>query len=220
MCGRFVQTKKARDHARLLTIREEEMETPRPETWNLAPSTRSLVVRLQPDGLTSSWLSWGFQTSPTAALKPINARIETAASKQLFREAWKTRRCVVPADGWYEWKDEHKRKQPYYFSSKNGDPLFFAGLWVGETFATLTTAADGDLAKIHDRRPVAFGVDRGREWIEQLPQSEGSVVARAIPSDEIIFHPVSTVVSSPRNDGPELIQAVSVEDESRLGDLL
>ena len=204
MCGRFVQTQRARDHAKLLTHREE-MEAPRPETWNLAPSTRSLVIRSLNDGLTSSWLTWGFQTSPTAALKPINARIETAASKQLFREAWKTSRCVVPADGWYEWQQTRQGKQPYYFSQKNGDPLFFAGLWVGDTFATLTTAADGDLAKIHDRRPVAFGVDRGQEWIEQLPLSEGSVVARAIPSEEIIFQPVSTVVSSPRNDGPELI---------------
>jgi putative SOS response-associated peptidase YedK len=178
------------------------------------------VIRTQPDGLTSNWLSWGFQTSPTASLKPINARIETAASKQLFRNAWKTRRCVVPADGWFEWKEERHRKQPYYFYPKNGDPLFFAGLWVGESFAIVTTAAEGDLAKIHDRRPLAFGVERGREWIEQLPQSEGSVVARAIPPEEIIFHPVSIVVSSPRNDGPELIQAIEAKDGTRQDELL
>lgn len=196
------------------------MEAPRPETWNLAPSTRSLVVRSKPDGLTTSWLTWGFQTSPTATLKPINARIETAASKQLFREAWKTRRCVIPADGWYEWKEERNRKQPYYFSSKTGEPLFFAGLCAGESFAILTTAAGGELVKIHDRRPVALGVDRSREWIEQLPQSEGSVVARAIPPEEIIFHPVGTAVSSPRNDGPELIQPVEVKEGARQEDLI
>src|ERR1035438_273370 len=83
MCGRYVQTKRARDHARLLTIREE-MEAPRPETWNLAPSTQSLVVRAKPTGLTSDWLSWGFQNSANATVKPINARIETAASKSLL----------------------------------------------------------------------------------------------------------------------------------------
>jgi len=205
MCGRYVQTKRARDHARLLTIREE-METPRPETWNLAPSTRSLVVRAKPDGLASSWLSWGFQNSATATVKPINARIETAASKPLFREAWKTRRCVVPADGWFEWQETCNGKQAYYFYKCNGEPLFFAGLWAGETFAILTTAAEGDLARIHARRPLAFEVERGQEWIEQLPQSEGSVVARAISSELIAFHPVSSGVNSPRNDGPELIQ--------------
>ena len=90
----------------------------------------------------------------------------------------------------------------------------------GRIFATLTTAAGGELVKIHDRRPVAFGVDRGREWIEQLPQSEGSVVARAIPPEEIIFHPVGTAVSSPRNDGPELIQPVEVKEGARQEDLI
>ena len=219
MCGRYVQTARARDHARLLTI-HEEMEAPRPETWNLSPSTKSLVIRAKPDGLTSSWLSWGFQTSPTATVKPINARIETAASKQLFREAWKTRRCVVPADGWYEWQQTRHGKQPYYFYQKNGDPLFFAGLWAGESFAILTTSAEGDLARIHDRRPLAFGVERGREWIEQLPQSEGSVVARAVSSAEIAFHPVSTDVNSPRHDGPDLIQPVAVRDGDGQEDLL
>ena len=219
MCGRYVQTKRARDHARLLAI-HKETEAPRPETWNLAPSTRSLVVRAKQDGLTSSWLSWGFQSSPVATVKPINARIETAASKQLFREAWKTRRCVIPADGWYEWQLTRNGKQPYYFYQKNSEPLFFAGLWAGETFAILTTAAEGDLARIHDRRPLAFGVERGRGWIEQLPQSEGSVVARAIPPEEIIFHPVSTVVSSPRHDSPELIQPVAVSNGPRQDDLV
>jgi putative SOS response-associated peptidase YedK len=219
MCGRYVQTKSARDHARLLAT-HEEMEAPRPETWNLAPSTPSLIVRAKPDGLTSSWLSWGFQSSTTAAVKPINARIETAASKSLFMEAWKTRRCVVPADGWYEWKEERNRKQPYYFYQKNGEPLFFAGLWTGESFAILTTAAVGDLARIHDRRPLAFGVERGREWIEQLPQSEGSVVARAVSSAEIALHPVSTSVSSPHHDGPELIQMVAVCAGFRQDELL
>ena len=85
---------------------------------------------------------------------------------------------------------------PYYFFPRKGEPLFFAGLWVEESFALLTNAADGDLEKIHDHRPVAFGVECGREWIEQLPQMEGSVVAGDITTKEIIFHPVSTVRSS------------------------
>jgi putative SOS response-associated peptidase YedK len=219
MCGRYVQTKKARDHARLMTVREK-MEDPRPETWNLAPSTLSLVLRAERPGLSSVWLSWGFQSSTTTTVKPINARIETAACKSLFREAWKTRRCVIPADGWYEWQQTRNGKQPYYFYQKNGEPLFFAGLWTGESFAILTTAAEGDLARIHDRRPVALGVERGREWIEQLPKSEGSVVARTVSSAEIAFHPVSTDVNSPRQDGPDLIKRIAVSDGPRQDDLL
>ena len=219
MCGRYVQTKRARDHARLLAIREE-MEAPLPETWNLAPSTRSLVIRARPTGLASGWLSWGFHDSVDALVKPVNARIETAASKPLFREAWKTRRCVIPTDGWYEWQKTRNGKQPYYFYQRNGEPLFFAGLWTGETFAILTTAAEGGLARIHDRRPLALGVERGREWVEQLPKSEGSVVARDVPSAEIAFHPVSPDVNSPRNDRPELIQAIAVSDGPHQDDLL
>jgi putative SOS response-associated peptidase YedK len=153
-------------------------------------------------------------------VKPVNARVETAASRQLFRQAWKTRRCIVPADGWFEWQKTRDGKQPYYFYQKNGEPIFFAGLWTGDSFAILTTAAEGDLARIHDRRPLAFGVERGREWIEQLPQSEGSVVARAVSSEEITFHPVSTNVSSPRHDGPELIQPVAVKNDPLQDDLL
>jgi putative SOS response-associated peptidase YedK len=218
MCGRYVQTKKARDHARLLAS-GEEMESPRPETWNLAPSTRSLVILAKPTGLTSGWLSWGFQGSPHGALKPINARIETAASKPLFRESWKSRRCVIPADGWYEWQTTRNGKQPFYFYQKNGEQVFFAGLWAGETFAILTTSAEGDLAQIHDRRPLAFGVERGREWIEQLPRSEGSVVAGTILPAEIAFHPVSPDVNSPRHDKPELIEPVTVRDAPRQDDL-
>jgi len=88
------------------------------------------------------------------------------------------------------------------------------------TFAILTTSAEGDLARIHDRRPLAFGVDRGREWIEQLPQSEGSVVARAVSSADIAFHSVSTNVNSLRNDGPELIHPIVVQDGPRQDDLI
>jgi putative SOS response-associated peptidase YedK len=204
MCGRYVQTKRARDRAKLLAMREAAA-APRPETWNLAPSTSSLVVRAKDDGLITDWLFWGYQESSTATVSPINARIESAASKILFKGAWKARRCVIPADGWYEWRQKSHGKQPYYFHSTNGEPLFFAGLWTGETFAILTTAADGELWHIHHRRPLALSLEHSREWIEETPRSEGSLVAKLVPAQEIAYHPVSGRVSSPRNDGPELI---------------
>ena len=206
MCGRYVQTKRARYYARLLAkLREAEA---RPETWNLAPTTCSMVVRQELKEITADWLSWGFLSMRVAA-RPINARVETAASKPVFRDAWKGRRCVVPADGWFEWREENRRKQPYFLRRKDGEPLFFAGLWADQTFAILTTAADGDLARIHDRRPLALGVDESRDWIERVPQSEGSLVAKAVPAHEIMFHRVGVQVSSPRNDGPELITEIT-----------
>jgi putative SOS response-associated peptidase YedK len=86
--------------------------------------------------------------------------------------------------------------------------MFFAGLWAGDTFAVLTTDATGDLCKVHHRRPLALGVEESREWIETTPQSEGSLVAKQIPADEIVFYPVNSRVSSSPHDGPDLISEV------------
>ncbi len=100
MCGRYPQSKKARDHARLLAAREA-MLPPRPETWNLAPTTQSLVVK-QDDSkaLVQDWLVWGFKDRDQIP-RCFNARLETAAEKQTFKDAWLESRCVIPADGWY-----------------------------------------------------------------------------------------------------------------------
>jgi putative SOS response-associated peptidase YedK len=219
MCGRYVQTKRARDHAQLLVMREE-MEAPRPETWNLAPSTRSLVILAKAEILTTDWLSWGFQRSTDPTVRPNNARVETARSKPFFRDAWNTRRCIIPADGWYEWKSAGGAKQPYYFHLRNEEPLFFAGIWEGRTFALLTTSADGELSLIHDRRPLALELDHAREWITEIPQSGDSVSRKTVPAAEIAFHPVSTRVNKPSNDGPELVQPIALSVGPSQADLL
>jgi putative SOS response-associated peptidase YedK len=195
------------------------MEAPRPETWNLAPSTRSLVVQAKAEGLTSSWLTWGFQRIAEGAIKPINARIEMAASKPLFREAWKTNRCVIPADGWFEWRTEKGRKQPYYFHRRDNQPIFFAGLWSEDSFCLFTMEAEGDLAQIHHRRPLAIRDEDAQGWIETIPSSPEKVVFCAVPEIDIAFHAVSPRVSSPRNDGPELIEPIVVREEAPQGDL-
>lgn len=202
MCGRYVQSKRARDHARLLAMREGRAEEPRTPTWNLAPTTMSLAVRNDEQGLQTDWLNWGFGR---AQLRPINARVETAQSKPMFREAWNERRCAVPADGWYEWRLEHGRKQPYYFARGDDEPLYFAGLWSAETFCILTMAADGDLREIHDRRPLALEMNEAKSWIATLPPSVEGLIRVSIPAEAIGFHPVDLRVNSPRNDGPELI---------------
>ena len=145
-------------------------------------------------------LSGGFQDGNAApGIAPINARVETAATKFLFRDAWRKRRCLVPADGWYEWRMEHGRKQPYFFHRRDDEPVFFAGLWSGDTFCLLTMSADGELAEIHNRRPLAICSDDAQPWTETMPESFEQVVRRAVPSTEISFHPVSPRVSSPRN---------------------
>jgi putative SOS response-associated peptidase YedK len=219
MCGRYVQTKRARAKAQLLALREVQAEAARAETWNLTPSTLSLVVRARGAERTADWLSWGLEGTGLLGMKPINARIESAAEKASFREAWKSQRCVVPVDGWYEWRMMGGQKQPYYFYRRDGEPLFFGGLWSGETFCLLTTEANGDLARVHDRRPLALRDGDARSWLETTPSSAEKVVFCAVPPVEIAFHPVSTLVSSPRNEGPQLIEPVTLTPVPTQADL-
>jgi putative SOS response-associated peptidase YedK len=204
MCGRYVQTRRAREAAEFLTRRKGVL-APRPETWNMAPSTLSLAVRSK-EATEEAWLSWGFRNAATSAISPINARIETAASKPLFREAWMARRCIVPVDGWYEWRLEAGKKQPYYFRRRDDKPMWFAGLWSGLTFCLLTTAADGHLAEIHHRRPLALFEDQAASWMGGEPPPRDQIPIMSLPTSEIAFQPVGSKVSSPRNDGPELIE--------------
>ena len=211
MCGRYVQTKHARRRAYSLAGSPPASEA-RPETWNLTPTTLSLVLRATSDGDKSAdWLTWSFRDGSPSSLKPINARVETAAKKPLFRDAWKNRRCIVPADGWYEWREEAGRKQPYYFHLRSGEPLFFAGLWSGDTFCILTTKANGLLAQIHDRRPLALVDAAASTWINDAPLGPEELLPKLISPDEIAFHSVSSRVSSPRNDSPELIVESKIE---------
>ncbi len=186
-------------------------------TWNLAPTTTSLIVRRDEEGLATDWLTWGLGN---AQIRPINARVETAMSKPVFREAWGERRCVVPADGWYEWRLEQGRKQPYYFFRRDGQPLFFAGLWTEMTFCILTMAADGALGQIHLRRPLALSVREARPWIEASPPGVDSLIGCAVTSTEIQLHAVDFRVSSPKNDGPELIvESIKTVATSASGEL-
>lgn len=217
MCGRYVQTKRARDRIKILVLRQQEAR--REETCNLAPSTLSLVVRATPEGLSADWLTWGLEVGRTESLRPINARVETAATKFTFREAWKSRRCVVPADGWFEWKAERGRKQPYYFHRRDNQPVFFAGLLSGDTFCLLTSEADGDLIQVHERRPLTLRYEEAAPWIESPPSSPEKVVSYVVPASDIAFHPVSPRVSSPRNDGADLILPVESATESAQRDL-
>ena len=210
MCGRYAQTKKAREQARLLALRREAA-APRPETWNLAPSTESLIVCADDNGLVEDWFRWGFERRENSGLRPINARVEGVSSKWTFEEAWRTRRCVVPADGWFEWRKQRDGRQPFYFHRSDGEPLFFAGLASPlNTFAILTMAADGGLEVIHHRRPIVLTMDRAKEWVETVPESEDRLMELAVRGGNFSVRPVGPAVGNIRNDGPELIEEKEV----------
>jgi putative SOS response-associated peptidase YedK len=192
--------------------------------WNAAPS-QSLPVIASRDGVPSGGrMRWGlvpyWEKSDKPAFAPINARSEEAFAKPMFRQSVQRRRCLVPADGFYEWRrDAGGAKQPFCLGLKDERPFFFAGIHEEEvpglrprTFAILTTAPNALVARVHDRMPVILAGDAARAWLREgvLAEGEYRALTGAFPADGMTAWPVSTAVNSPRNDGPECSAPVDV----------
>lgn len=205
MCGRFPQSKAIDKYMKRLRAQQYKfVESMLPPSWNVAPSRPVWTVRLEEQTLEATPRKWGLSDGSTG-MAPINARVETAPSKIMFRDSWQHRRCLVPADGWYEWKAEAGGKQPYYFTRRDGEPVYFAGIWKGETFCMFTMNADGPLASVHHRKPVSLDVNEAHEWLK-APLATEALQQMAVPADAINFFPVGKGVSNWRNDGPSLIE--------------
>lgn len=137
----------------------------------------------------------------------INARAETIATKPAYRSAFKTRRCIVPATGYFEWqKLPDGTKQPFYFTRK--DPLAFAAIWEGETVATITTEPNKEAAQVHNRMPVILNFNQFDRWLEPTPLSEEEcrLFLHSLPDGSLYCHPVDRRVGSVRFDDPSLIE--------------
>ena len=184
--------------------------------YNIAPSAQVPVVRLgqeeeREQEREAAVCHWGFipHWVRDPALTPINARAETLTNKPYFREAFRQRRCLVPANGYYEWRVERGVKQPYFIRVKGVALFSFAGLWSSwqgtdgplESFAVITTAAGEDLAHIHHRMPVIIGPDHYGTWLEAGGRELLRPCAMAMEA-----HPVSRQVNNPRNQGEALVQ--------------
>ncbi|PWE17603.1 DUF159 family protein [Marinicauda salina] len=216
MCGRYVITVSLDQMRAMFGVTDRPNLQP---TWNAAPTQDLPVIRRGKEGEARlSQIRWGLvphwsKTGPEGAKPLINARAETAADKPMFRAAMARRRALVPADGFYEWSKEGDRKQPWYITRADGEPMVFAGLWErwGEgservdSFAILTTDASADIKAIHHRAPVILESGAWSDWLDPdidpqpflHPAADGALAARRI----------STRVNSVRNDGPELIEA-------------
>lgn len=200
-------------------------------SYNLAPMQQVPVVRTSRSaggrvvdaarwGLTPSW-----SKDPKAGARMINARVETVATSPAYRAAFARRRCLVPADGWYEWRRlPGGGKQPYFMTADHGAPVVFAGLWElwgeGEqrllTCTVLTRPAVGGLESVHDRMPMLLSADDFGAWLAE-PSADG-VGAEAVLRDwdaalaaEIEVRPVGKAVGNVRNDSPELVERVDVD---------
>lgn len=220
MCGRFARKSDPRHLAKEFGV----AEVPTVEaSYNIAPTHDILAVRQGGDGREMTLFKWGLVPSwakeASMGARLINARAETVAEKPSFREAFKKRRCVIPADGFYEWQRRGSRKQPYFFRMKDERPFGFAGLWerweggdgeVLDSCTILTTEANEALRPVHDRMPVIIHPEDYELWLgagerERLTLRE---LLRPYPSEEMAGHPVGMLVNSPSNRGAELISEV------------
>lgn len=222
MCGRYATTRSDPDLAALfdaVTI----TAGPGP-SWNVAPTDPVPVVRnsQRHAARVVDSARWGlvppWATNLRAGARMINARAETVASSPAFAPSFARRRCLVPADGWYEWLRDGKGRQAYYMTPADGSSLAFAGIWSSWgpdgtlTCSIITTAALGGLVRVHDRMPLVLPADRWASWLagggdphDQLAPMSPAELAF------IDIRPVGAAVGNVRNDGPELIEPAAPE---------
>ena len=218
MCGRYTVTATPEVLRALFGYPEQPNFPPR---FNIAPTQPIAIVRLVDGKCQFVPLRWGLLPSgvkdPKAFPLLINARGESGAEKPAFRAAMKGRRCLIPADGFYEWQAVGGRKQPFYVRAKSGAPFAFAGLWETwtgpngeelETAAIVTTRANRTLSPIHDRMPVVIPPDAFDLWLNCVEVDATTASALIQPAPENFFeaYPVSTHVNRVANDDPKLVE--------------
>ena len=226
MCGRFAFHSPHETTAELFGL--EAGFALLPPRWNVAPGTDIAAIRLAGDGRRElAQLRWGLVPSwakeRSIGQRLVNARAETLSEKPAFRTAFRRRRCLIPADGYYEWRVVTGGKQPYYVAALAGHPFALAGLWerwvdpgngeVLETCVIITREAAGIVREIHARMPVIVPPEAYALWLD--PTADAKALLGPLLGPEagvgLEAHPVSRRVNSPRNDGPELTAAVAAE---------
>jgi len=225
MCGRYVITSPLEGLRALFDFEESPNLAPR---YNAAPGQDLPVVRRTETGRNAlAALRWGLIPSwskdAAAGYKMINARSETAADKPSFRSAFKQRRCLVPADGWYEWVKDESGKQPYLIRLADDRPFAFAGLWESwrgederpiETFTILTTQAAPSIEGLHHRMPCVLDDSAARAAWTAPDASAAALAALLRPySGALSHHPVARAVGNVRNDDPSLIEPATIETQ-------
>ncbi|UWU70994.1 SOS response-associated peptidase [Bradyrhizobium sp. NC92] len=224
MCGRFVITSAPAALRQLFGYVEQPNFPPR---YNVAPTQPIPVVLVENGARRFRLMRWGLLPSwvkdPRGFTLLINARSETVLEKPAFKNAIRRRRGLIPADGYYEWKTEAGRRQPFFIHRADGAPLGFAALfetWVGpngeelDTVAIVTAAAGEDLAALHDRVPVTISPRDFERWLDIKGDEVDAILPLMRPPHvgEFAWHPVSTRVNRVANDDEQLVLPISAEE--------
>ena len=220
MCGRFVQVEKPEFYAEHFGAEFVRTETLR-ENYNVAPTQQVYAVVEHDDERTLTSFRWGLVPFWAKDLKigskSINARSETASSKPTFRDSFKKRRCLIPADGFYEWERKAKGKLPHYIKAKGGGPLPLAGLWSSWrdpetdervlTCTILTGSPNSMMKEIHDRMPVILPPESWDTWLDRDNTDVEALngLMTSYPSELLTEYAVSTLVNKVANNTPDLL---------------
>src|SRR5215469_11905304 len=251
MCGRFVSARKRLELLEEFAVERDRVQQDRNPDYNVTPTRRIYAVLDREDGegprgkdkkedgaeparRELRLLRWGLVPSwakdASGGARMINARVETVGVKPAFRSAFARRRCIIPADGYYEWQTRHdKTKQPYYIYRTDGGILCFAGIyelwrdgsvpsdhedaWLW-TASIITTDAADEIGRIHDRTPMVIPAESWADWLDPANNDKELLLATMLPATSsgeggLTSHAVSTAVNSVRNNGPGLIEPIS-----------
>lgn len=225
MCGRYTLASKVSDLRELIDFESEFVPDDFGPRFNIAPTQDVLILRKDKDHLrpVPVMVRWGlvpfWADDPKIGNRMINARSETVVEKPAFRAALKYRRCLIPADGFYEWHRsvDSKTKTPYWIHRPDRKPFAIAGLWESwnksgagplDTCTILTTGPNALMGMIHDRMPVILQPRDFARWLETPPENAAQLADLFVPAPDDLLEawPVSTRVNSPATDRPELIE--------------
>ena len=242
MCGRYAQSADMRELMEAFEVTGSSPTQSLPANWNIAPTNPIYIVRADSHDQTKRALatvSWGLIApwlnelidAKASQSRAINARSESVYEKPTFRAAFKSTRCIIPAEGYYEWATALGRfapKQPFYISSKDGGQLPIAGIWSSwrapsgeriETASIITQEAVGELAEIHSRMPVFMPRDRWAAWLDpenQEIETLKDLMKVASPESIVTSRPVSSAVNSVLRNSKELTQEIELGEPETL----
>ncbi|KRE90874.1 hypothetical protein ASG87_01675 [Frateuria sp. Soil773] len=231
MCGRYArqleieftpEEREALDQLNPLLVDQLMQREP---AYNICPTQIQPVIARSDDGVEMKGLRWGLVPVWAKDLKmgahAINARQETVQEKPMFRAAFKKRRALVPATGYYEWTGEPGHKQPWFIYPPNHSLLLFAGLWEAwkdkndpeaewiKTFTIITGEPGKVSGDVHDRQPVILPPSMWEPWLDGTPEEAAALLAE-VPEAELTYHPVTKAVSSPKSQGEQLVAPIEL----------
>ncbi|HYH35059.1 MAG TPA: SOS response-associated peptidase [Nocardioides sp.] len=248
MCGRYASSRKPEDLVEEFEVVDNRLVKPLEADYNVAPTKEVYAVMERRPSRDSAEeprrqlraLRWGLVPSwakdPAIGSRMINARRETVAEKPAYKRAFASRRCLLPADGYFEWyptsqktKAGKPRKQPFFIRPRDGGVLAMAGLYeiwrdptrpeddpeaFRWTCTVLTTEAEDSVGHIHDRMPLMVERDRWSDWLDPTTTEKDSLLGLLVPAapGQLEAYPVSPLVSNVRNNGPELVEPIPLEE--------